>query len=696
MFSSRNASAREALRNDTELLEAPYVQDRSDGAEDSEVSQRSAFFARQLRWEDLDSDTDWTGGCFLSAYMRMNGRLIERAQHIQNEGRAGRDATAAASGQAEVTIRESLALLRREVFSLCPTRILITGIGISFVLTVFTFCVPYWQGKLLDSAVEAHHEYRTTGHVDIAAAIVPSLTVVASLIMASYICEIFVGILFAICGHTTVTRLRKKLFRNLVMQEIAFYDAHVSGELSSRLINDSASLSSLTQFTTQTLLGAIVKFVGSLIAMFGTHPMLALIATVVTPINTLLVRKTGSVVGYYGIVQNNAMAKANAVAIEVLGSIRTVQSNVGEDGEADRFMDRMNHYLRIIKFTVYIETILRFTSYGLSKARSVVVLGIAMHQVIVGELSVGGFTAFTQYVSLYEDGFKSLADIWINFRQTVTATGKFVQLLLRQPDISTSGGRRPASCNGAVTLEKVFFAYKTRTDYPVLNEISLTAVPGDVIALVGESGAGKTTVVRLLERYYDPLGGRILLDGEDYTRLNLKWLRSQVGFVEQEPVLFDRPIHENIAYGAASTRSMEEVMQAARLANAHDFIQNLGKGYDTHPGEKAVRISGGQKQRVAIARAVIRSPKVLLLDEATSALDSENEDIVQRALDNLMTGKTTFIVAHRLSTVVRATKILVLDKGRVLEQGTHEELVADEKTKYSSFMRHQLVGPLLS
>jgi len=439
-----------------------------------------------------------------------------------------------------------------------------------------------------------------------------------------------------------------------------------------------------------------VKFVGSLVAMYLTHWQLAVVATVITPVNTLLVRRTGRTVGHYGVVQNDAMAKANAVATEVLSSIRAVQSNGGEPFEAVRFMERMNAYLRVIKFTVYSETVLRFTAYGLSKARDLVVLALAMYQVVSGTLSVGSYTAFAQYVSLYEDGFKQLADFWVNFQQTVASTGKFLQLLLREPVISSEGGQFPADCTGSIQFEKVSFEYPARPEQPVLAGLELRAAPGDVIALVGESGAGKSTVGRLLQRYYDPTGGRILLDGRCFTELNLRWLRAQIGVVEQEPVLFDRTIAENIAYGSAEGRSLEEVQRAAELCNAHGFISNLSQGYDARPGERAARISGGQKQRIAIARAIVREPRILLLDEATSALDSENEHLVQVALDQVMVGRTTFVIAHRLSTVVRATKILVMDKGVVVESGTHEELVAVEKTRYSGFMRHQLVGPLLS
>jgi len=246
-------------------------------------------------------------------------------------------------------------------------------------------------------------------------------------------------------------------------------------------------------------------------------------------------------------------------------------------------------------------------------------------------------------------------------------------------------------------LENVSFAYAGRPEHRVLVNLNLVANPGDIIALVGESGAGKSTVGRLIQRYYDPSDGRLLLDGEDFRILDVRWLRAQIGFVEQEPVLFDRPIRENIAYGSARHCSFTEVHEAAKLANADGFISELVHGYETHPGERAARISGGQKQRVAIARAIIRQPKILLLDEATSALDSKNEHLVQEALDSLMKGKTTFIIAHRLSTVVRATKILVLEKGVVIEEGSHSDLVADKESRYASFMEHQIqtVSPLL-
>lgn len=226
----------------------------------------------------------------------------------------------------------------------------------------------------------------------------------------------------------------------------------------------------------------------------------------------------------------------------------------------------------------------------------------------------------------------------------------------------------------------------------VLRGFELVANPGSVVALVGASGAGKSTVARLIERFYDPQAGSVLLDGVDFRSLDVRWLRQQIGFVEQEPTLFDRSVAENVTYGKPNA-TRREVRGACELANAAEFIEELPLGYESAPGEKGVRISGGQKQRLAIARAVLKQPSLLLLDEATSALDSANEAAVQAALDRLMVGRTTVVIAHRLSTVVRASQIIVMRKGEAVERGNHEELSKRAGSHYAEFMRHQLVAP---
>ena len=320
------------------------------------------------------------------------------------------------------------------------------------------------------------------------------------------------------------------------------------------------------------------------------------------------------------------------------------------------------------------------------------VLACGMHQLLAGRLTIGSFTAFTTYVSLYEQGFTALAGIWLNTKQTLIAAGRFLSLLQRRPAILPSVGAEPASCRGHLELRDVSFAYPLAKECAVLKGLSFEVEPGSVLALVGASGAGKTTVGRLIERFYDPQQGALLLDGTDFRALELRWLRRQIGFVEQEPILFDCSLMENIKYGRPGA-SDEAAIAAAERANADAFIRSLPEGYATRPGEKGVRISGGQKQRVAIARAISKEPRLLLLDEATSALDSTNEAVVQASLEALMEGRATVVIAHRLSTVVRATRILVLSGGVAVESGTHAELSADAGSAYSRFMRHQLVPP---
>jgi ATP-binding cassette subfamily B protein len=264
------------------------------------------------------------------------------------------------------------------------------------------------------------------------------------------------------------------------------------------------------------------------------------------------------------------------------------------------------------------------------------------------------------------------------------------ELLDRAPTIPSSGGERLATTQGRVELQGVRFSYPARADVPVLQGIDLTIQPGEVVAIVGPSGAGKSTIAGLLGRLYDPQGGRILLDGKDLKELDPEWLRQQIGVVAQEPLLFSSSIADNIRYGRAGA-SDSEVEAAARAANAHDFVSRFPEGYKTLVGERGVQLSGGQKQRVAIARAVLKDPRLLILDEATSALDAESEHLVQDALDRLMKGRTTLIIAHRLSTVMGANRVMVLEGGQVVQSGSHSALMTQEGL-YRRLVERQFVA----
>jgi ATP-binding cassette subfamily B protein len=309
--------------------------------------------------------------------------------------------------------------------------------------------------------------------------------------------------------------------------------------------------------------------------------------------------------------------------------------------------------------------------------------------VLEGTMSVGDLTAFMLYTMILAFALGGSSSLYADFNRAIGASARVFELLDRVPGMPAGGGRRLDHVDGHMDLVGVDFSYPTRLDAPVLRKLDLALEPGKVLALVGHSGGGKSTVAALLARFYDPTGGKVTLDGVDLRDLDTIWLREHIGMVAQEPVLFAATIEENIRYGrgngsaagageAGSARpppTMEEVEAAAKAANAHDFIVKFPDGYATVVGERGVRLSGGQRQRIAIARALLKDPRILVLDEATSALDAESEHLVQEALDRLMAGRTVLVIAHRLSTVKGANRVVVLERGGAVESGTHEELL---------------------
>jgi ATP-binding cassette subfamily B protein len=297
--------------------------------------------------------------------------------------------------------------------------------------------------------------------------------------------------------------------------------------------------------------------------------------------------------------------------------------------------------------------------------------------VAADEMTAGNLISFLFYTMQMAFGLSALAELWTDVQRAAGAAERVFELLHREPAIAPTGGRTLEHVQGAVRFEHVTFAYPGRPDVTVLKDFSLELEPGEVVALVGPSGAGKSTIASMLYRLYDPLEGRLTLDGSPYPELDAEWLRRQVGVVAQEPLLFSTSIADNIRYGRPEATD-EEVEAAARLANAHGFISSFPEGYQTLVGERGIQLSGGQKQRVAIARAVLKNPRILILDEATSALDAESEHLVREALERLMKGRTTLVIAHRLSTVKDADRVVVLESGAVVQSGTHAELVGEE------------------
>jgi ATP-binding cassette subfamily B protein len=496
--------------------------------------------------------------------------------------------------------------------------------------------------------------------------------------------------LFSTAGERVVARLRVDLFSRLLDQEVAFFDARRTGELTSRLASDTTVLQNAVSANISMTLRNLASAVGGIALLFYTSPVLTgLMLLVVPPVAIGAVVYGRKVRGLSRDVQD-ALARASEVADETLSGIRTVRAFTAERTEAARYGRAVMGSFELARRRAAMSaTFMGAASFG-AFAAAVVVLWYGGHLVLDGRLTVGGLTSFLVYTLLVAFSLGALSELWADLNRAGGAAERVFELLDRVPVIPNSGGHRLSAIRGAVRFHRVRFSYPTRRDAPVLKGIDLEVAPGERVALVGPSGAGKSTLAGLLTRLYDPDEGSISIDGAELSALDPEWFRQQVGVVSQEPILFSTTIADNIRYGRPRATD-EEVEQAARAANAHTFISGFGDGYRTQVGERGVQLSGGQKQRVAIARALLKDPAILVLDEATSALDAESEHLVQEALERLMQGRTTVVIAHRLSTVVGADRVLVLDGGRIIQSGRHDQLVAQEGL-YRRLVERQFVA----
>ncbi|MET0405721.1 MAG: ABC transporter transmembrane domain-containing protein [Cystobacter sp.] len=482
---------------------------------------------------------------------------------------------------------------------------------------------------------------------------------------------------FAQAGERVVMRLRHELFSRLIDQEVGFFDQHQTGALTSRLSADTLAVLNVASFHVGTALRDGVQVVGGLVLLFYTAPLLTVLMLVVVPplvLTTLLfsqrIQQTSRDV-------QSALAEAMGVAHESLSGIRTVRAFAAERHEVGRYRQRLEKAFALVRMRTRVSTgYVLGTSFGTLSAAALV-LWYGTRLLLRGELTLGGLSSFLVYTTLVAMALSSLTDLWSELLRAAGCAERLFELMDRQPAIPTSGGERLARVEGRVEFQAVGFSYPARPDVPVLRDIHLELSPGEVVALVGPSGGGKSTIASLLVRLYEPQSGQVRLDGADLRTLEPGWLREQVGTVAQEPLLFSVSIADNIRYGRQDATDAE-VEAAARAANAHDFISRFPEGYATPVGERGVQLSGGQKQRIAIARAVLKDPRLLVLDEATSALDAESEHLVQEALERLMRGRTTLVIAHRLSTVRGADRVVVLEGGRVVQSGRHAELLEQD------------------
>merc|ERR1712216_783570 len=494
--------------------------------------------------------------------------------------------------------------------------------------------------------------------------------------VADCMLTLFSSVLYTIAATRCSCRLRTLVLRNMLRQDVAFFDTVRVGELLNRLSTDTEVIQSVV---TSNLVGWFIPSVQGIIGFvicFWYSWKLTLVILSVTPVVLLVMFLQGSCMKVLTEQELNALAGAGSKAQEVLDNIRTVRSFVTEESEIQHYSDRINVSYFIAKKRAWISGGLGAISSLASDACILLALRYGGQMIFQGTMTTGDLLSYLLFALQSVFAFQALLSIFPKFMEAIGASVRVFELLDRTPLVNYENGQiPPRGIEGRITFKNVGFHYPSRPEIEVLQGVNFDLVPGKTMALVGPSGAGKSTFISLISRFYDVQKGKILIDGVPIVIYDPQWLRGQIGLVSQEPVLFAASIEENIVYGSENA-TRGQVERAAKMANAHDFILRIPDGYKAQVGERGVMLSGGQKQRVAIARALLKDPTILLLDEATSALDSENEKLVQDALDRLMVGRTCVVIAHRLSTIQDADVICVVAGGKIVEQGTHAELVS--------------------
>jgi len=542
--------------------------------------------------------------------------------------------------------------------------------------------------------------------------------------------EFLLASILASAGERVVARLRNRLFSAILQQEIAFFDSHKTGELASRLGSDTTLLQLATTQALPVALNSIVELFATVGIMFWISSALTGVTLGIVFVIFIICVPFAKYIGALSKTYQDILGQAQTHSTEALGAMRTVHSFVAEDreiarykhviGEPDQFPYWLPSDFRTHQTTYSVGFVRAIASSSFTTFASGFVgagvfasLWYGFKLVNDGMISLGKLVTFYIFIAFLASSLQQLTDMISQLIQAYGVSGRIFYLLEREPEIpklrSTSGDEEhsesddeelarplkvPSSMEGAIDFNNVQFSYPSRPNVPVLQNISLSIAPNTTAALVGSSGAGKSTVVALMQRFYDVASGSITIDGNDIRDLDLKWLRSNIGYVQQEPQLFGMTIRENVTYGVDREVTSEELENVCRKANAHEFIVGWPKAYETLVGERGVKLSGGQKQRLAIARALLVDPRILLLDEATSALDAESEHLVQEAINKAVVGRTVIIVAHRLSTIQRASQIVVIDEHEIVDVGTYCALL-ERCTKYQDLIKRQsIVGKL--
>lgn len=494
------------------------------------------------------------------------------------------------------------------------------------------------------------------------------------LVIFQGLCSMGHSYLTAWVSQEVVADFRKHIFGHLQTLTVSFFSRRRTGELLSRLMNDVTVIQSVMTETPIDGVKQVVTFVGGITFLLLMNWRLCLLILILLPLLVLVAKIFGRRLKSLSTSIQDHTAALSTLVEEVISGIRIVKSFVQTQREQARFADQVDQTLHLTLRRAQIMAVFIPVISLLTFSSATAVLWYGGRQVIDGVVTPGDLFAFVLFAGILIGPFSSAARVFAQIKEAQGATQRVFEILDAQPDIcDRSDAQTLVTVDGHVRVEGVNFSYDAR--HPVLSNLSFEAKPGELVALVGPTGAGKTTVINLLHRFYDPTEGSITIDGNDLRHVTVESWYRQIALVPQETILFGGTILDNIRYGNMAANEAA-VVEASKAAHAHDFITSLPDEYQTLVGEKGINLSGGQRQRVAIARAILKNPRILLLDEATSSLDTESERLVQEALQRLMEGRTTFVVAHRLSTIQRADRILVLDKGKLVEEGNHVQLMA--------------------
>lgn len=501
-------------------------------------------------------------------------------------------------------------------------------------------------------------------------------TIAAGIIVVYFLRGIFFfgqTYLMSFIGQKVVIDIRQAIYRHLQRLSLSYYEKRQTGTIMSYITNDVSALQGALIDSLIEMVTEAMTLIGSMAAMFYLDWKLSLLTFITMPLVAQTMQIFGKRMRRASSVLQAKTADITSVLQESISAVRVIKSFVREDYEIQRFSRENDYNFRAQMKTAQLMATLTPMIEFLAAIGVTVIIWFGGREVVYGDLTAGALIAFLIYAVNISNPIKRLSRVYGNIQKALAAAERIFEVLDTEPEIKEIPGAQDLPpVRGHVVFNNVTFEYKPGE--PVLRNIDIDAAPGQMTAIVGPSGAGKTTIANLIPRFYDIADGAITIDGFDIKKVTLASLREQIGIVPQETVLFNGTIYDNILYGNLNATE-EQVVAAAKAANAHKFITAMPEGYQSQIGERGSKLSGGQRQRIAIARAILKNPQVLILDEATSALDTESEHLVQEALDKLMVGRTSFVIAHRLSTVQRADVILVMERGRIVEQGTHEELL---------------------